>query len=156
MPYYKLKKVFGGRRPSVALFDELLLFYPTDERGVYYGYAFFLFMNEYNTVTERYRIFLLNVVKRKPDEFLHYLLSVSGLPEIQCKIENPVLLVKVFNMLTAKEGNVKSSFDHLSFCIKIGFKTDLKIKTLSEYIRRYKFVPETFFELAEYVRIYFE
>jgi len=150
----ELRKLFGNKRPSVNLFEQLLSELSPDKQKQYYQMAFFLFLNAYPTVTKHYRYFLTNLVKQKPDKFLDYLFRTSGLGELRCKMENRELLIQIFHILTAKKGNVKSSLPLLAFSISLGFETALQTNILGEYIRKYRFYPETFFELAEYVGIH--
>jgi len=154
MELEKLRVLFKGERPSVHLFEELTRNHSKEGKEEYYRYSCFLFLIRYHELPVRYRIFVVNLIKRTPEDFLCYLYSVSGLSELQVELKDIGLLVKVFHLLRAKEGNVKVSLDRLAFCIRLGFKVDLKIRTLSEYIRQCRFTPESFFELAEYVQIY--
>ena len=83
-----------------------------------------------------------------------YLMNTSGFSVLKCTIEDKEFVICIFHLLMSNKGNVKSSFEHISFFINLFFDIDMKISTLKKHIRQYRFVPETFFEVAEYVGIY--
>lgn len=152
--YETLRELFKGKRPSVNLFETLLIPLSCQEKEMYYRYAFFLFMNMYNELSGRYQYFLANLVLQNLQDFLDYLMEISGLPQLQCPVKETEFVIRVFHLLNQNPSNVKVSSDLLAFNVLLSYPIGLRIKTLSKYIRECRFSPETFFELAEYVRIY--
>ncbi|WP_280743997.1 MULTISPECIES: hypothetical protein [unclassified Parabacteroides] len=94
-------------------------------------------------------------MKHDLQRFSDYLMKTSGFPNLQCEVKRFKPVVQLFHMLTADKENVNFSFELISFFAKLTFNSNLKISSLESYIRNYQFTPETFFEFAEYVKIYF-
>jgi len=153
--YEKLRVLFGAAQPSVTLFKNLLDKLPETEREKFYRQAFFLFMNAYNQMPVKYCDFLNKLVNNEDERFLKHFFDVSGFGEQRCKVKGKEYLIEVFHMLASKEGRVEASYNRLAFSLRLGFNIDLKTETLAHYIRKVKFYPETFFALAESVKIYF-
>jgi len=98
----------------------------------------------------------VNLVKRYPNRFLSFLFHVSGLDKLRCRIKGLDLLAKAFHLFMAGREEIEASFSHLAFCVLLGFRPEnpLKVETPAEKIRRCRFTPERFFELADRVKIY--
>lgn len=147
--------LFEKQRPSVKMFYERLEALSPETKERYYRYACFLFINEFDLLNSWNKTFLTNLVKHDLQRFYDYLMETSGFSALRCEIKDKEPVIRVFHMLMANEGNVKSSFEYISFFILLTFNMPLRISTMEKYVRRCFFTPETFFEVAEYVGIHF-
>lgn len=147
-------KLFGERRPSVKLFYKLLELQPAETKEEYYRYACYLFVNHYNEMPKWYQYFLTTLMKHDWQRFYDYLTETSGFPSIRCMIKNSRTPVRICHMLLADTEHTHCTYPQIAFFAALSFDTDKTVSSLSTSIRQCRFTPETFFELAEYVKIY--
>ncbi|MDH6358180.1 hypothetical protein [Parabacteroides sp. PF5-9] len=148
-----LKKLFGGKRPSVRCFNRAIQHLTPQEKTNYYRKAYTMAVYHWEELPGWYRTFLINLVQHDWQQFLDYLHRETILGELTYSLEEPQLFKKVFNLLEKNRKNHKVSFNHLGFCILLSFKYSLKISTLGDCIRTARFTPEELMDMLQYATV---
>ena len=61
----ELVALFGGAKPTVRLYHELLKYMPLEERGIFFDRTFGLALSGWTDLSEPYRLFLVRLIKGK-------------------------------------------------------------------------------------------
>ena len=109
--YQDLKKLFGGKKPSVRQFNLALQALPSEEQSHYYKAACDAAFTEWDTLPQSYQTFLRDLLmhdKPRTADYLrrHTVLGVLGYP-----LREPELLRRLLALL--EQGT--ASYRHLAF-----------------------------------------
>ena len=145
----ELVALFGGAKPTVRLYHELLKCMPLEERGIFFDRTFGLALSGWMDLTLSYRLFLIRLIKKNRQPFVDYIRQKTVLGEFLYEMDELNLLLKVLNLLVDPYKNHKSSYTEISFSLLLVFDIGLSVKYLSDKIRYARMDSFDFADLME-------
>lgn len=150
-----LTALFAGRKMSVKGFYELLeASCPKEEWKKYEVFAYGQALCEWQELPKYYQAFLTNLICHNRQPFLDYLLENTVMSALRYPLQQKEMLRKLVNLMEGNKRDYKPSFEALAFACQLGFKSDLKISTLGDYIRKSKLDTEEILNLCGLVEIH--
>lgn len=145
----ELVALFGGAKPTVRLYHELLKCMPLEERGIFFDRTFGLALSGWMDLTLSYRLFLIRLIKKNRQLFVDYIRQKTVLGEFLYEMDELNLFLKVLNLLVDPYKNHKSSYTEISFSLLLVFDIGLSVKYLSDKIRYARMDSFDFADLME-------
>lgn len=145
----ELVALFGGAKPTVRLYHELLKCMPLEERGIFFDRTFGLALSGWMDLTLSYRLFLIRLIKKNRQSFVDYIRQKTVLGEFLYEMDELNLFLKVLNLLVDPYKNHKSSYTEISFSLLLVFDIGLSVKYLSDKIRYARMDSFDFADLME-------
>ena len=145
----ELVALFGGAKPTVRLYHELLKCMPLEERGIFFDRTFGLALSGWMDLTLSYRLFLIRLIKENRQPFVDYIRQKTVLGEFLYEMDELNLFLKVLNLLVDPYKNHKSSYTEISFSLLLVFDIGLSVKYLSDKIRYARMDSFDFADLME-------
>ena len=145
----QLIALFGGAKPTVRLYHELLKYMPLEERGIFFEHTFGLALSEWTDLTSPYRLFLVRLIKKNRQLFADYVRQKTVLGEFLYGMDELNLFLKVLNLLVDPYKNHKSSYTEISFSLLLAFDMDVSVKYLADKIRYARMDSYDFADLME-------
>ena len=143
----EIKKLFPGKDLSVRKFTKTLSDFPPEKQQYYYSKAYTNTLFKWETLSQRNKTFLVNLVNHDPDNYIKFIRDTTILGQLQYTLKNQEEFIKLLNLTEANEKNVKCSFSHLAFSLLLSFNINLKTSSLRKYLRTATFTPEELLEL---------
>ena len=131
----ELIALFGGAKPTVRQYHELLECMPLEERGIFFDRTFGLALSGWTDLTLSYRLFLVRLIKANRQRFVDYVRQKTVLGEFLYGMDELNLFLKVLNLLVDPYKNHKSSYTEISFSLLLVFDMGVSVKYLSDKIR---------------------
>ena len=131
----QLIALFGGAKPTVRLYHELLKCMPLEERGIFFDRTFGLALSGWTDLATPYRLFLVRLIKANRQRFVDYVRKQTVLGEFLHGMDELNLFLKVLNLLVDPYKNHKSSYTEISFSLLLAFDMDVSVKYLADKIR---------------------
>lgn len=150
MYYEKLKELFGGQRPAVRSFNQIMQSLSSDEQQEAIRLVYRVALAEWGDCNAAYRLFLIRFLEEDLQRFLDHLRRESCWGELLIPLEDAEWLMLLFFALAEPKKTRKLTRRVLAFSLLLftGHK-DWKISTLLQYR---KTRPVTTAELAELMR----
>ena len=145
----QLIALFGGAKPTVRQYHELINCMPLEERGIFFDRTFGLALSGYVELTPAYRLFLVRLIKANRQRFVDYVRQKTVLGEFLCGMEELNLFLKVLNLLVDPYKNHKSSYTEISFSLLLAFDMNVSVRYLTDKIRYSRMDSYDFAELLE-------
>ena len=147
--YHELKKLFGGKKPSVRKFNLALRALSLEEQNRYYKAAYDAAFTEWDTLPRSYQTFLRDLLmhdKQRTADYLrrHTVLGVLGYP-----LREPELLRRLLALL--EQGT--SSYRHLAFALLLVFPYPENIDYLSDKLRLERLTTDDLCELLDRMQL---
>ena len=147
--YHELKKLFGGKKPSVRKFNLALRALSLEEQNRYYKVAYDAAFTEWDTLSQSYRTFLRDLLlhdKQRTADYLHQhtVLGVFGYP-----LREPKLLRRLLALL--EQGTV--SYRHLAFVLLLLFPYMETVDYLSDKLRLERLTTDDLCELLDRIQL---
>ena len=125
----QLIALFGGAKPTVRQYHELLECMPLEERGIFFDRTFGLALSGWTGLTVTYRLFLIRLIKKNRQLFVDYVRQKTVLCEFLYGMDELNLFLKVSLLLT--------------------FDMDVSVKYLADKIRYARMDSYDFADLME-------
>ncbi|GHT43418.1 hypothetical protein FACS189438_0560 [Bacteroidia bacterium] len=127
--YHWTELVKGVKHPSVSLFNEKMQLLPPTEQQSYTEQIFRDSLSQYGRLNKRLRLFCINFVKSRKQEFLDYLHNQTLLGELRYQLQNPELLYKVGYLLEQGRNGCPATRE-LAFALLLPFDYHYRLSTL--------------------------
>ena len=131
----ELVALFGGAKPTVRLYHELLKYMPLEERGIFFDRTFGLALSGWTDLSVPYRLFLVRLIKANRQRFVDYVRQKTVFGEFLYRMDELNLFLKVLNLLVDPYKKTKSSYTEISFSFLLAFDMDVSVKYLADKIR---------------------
>lgn len=95
----ELVALFGGAKPTVRLYHELLKYMPLEERGIFFDRTFGLALSGWTDLSVPYRLFLVRLIKANRQRFVDYVRQKTVFGEFLYRMDELNLFLKVLNLL---------------------------------------------------------
>lgn len=145
----ELIALFGGAKPTVRLYHELLIAMPLEKRGIFFDRTFGLALSGYAELPLAYRLFLVRLIKANRQRFVEYVREKTVLGALLYRMDELNLFLKVVNLLVDPYKNHKSSYTKISFSLLLSFDMHVSVKYLADKIRYARMDSFDFAELME-------
>ena len=145
----QLIALFGGAKPTVRQYHELLKCMPLEERGIFCKRTFGIALSEWGGLTPVYRLFLVRLIKASRQAFLDYVRKETVLGEFLYGMEELNLFLKVLNLWMQPYKDHKSSYTEISLSLLLAFDMDVSVKYLADKIRYSQMDSFDFADLLE-------
>ncbi|MCD7852004.1 MAG: hypothetical protein LUH63_21145 [Parabacteroides sp.] len=145
----QLIALFGGAKPTVRQYHELLKCMPLEERGIFFDRTFGLALSGWMDLTVPYRLFLVRLIRTDRQRFVDYIRQKTVLGEFLYGMEELNLFLKVLNLWMQPYKNHKSSYTAISFSLLLAFDIDVSVKYLADKIRYSRMDSYDFAEFLE-------
>ena len=94
----QLIALFGGAKPTVRQYHELLECMPLEERGIFFDRTFGLALSGWTGLTVTYRLFLIRLIKKNRQLFVDYVRQKTVLGEFLYGMDESFSLLLTFDM----------------------------------------------------------
>jgi len=141
MNYIDLRELFGGKRPTLPVFYDLMKELSSEERDERIRQIFRISLNEWRDINETYRLFLKNLIISNRQLFICFYRTETVMGELLHPCGCIETLVLFFVLWHSYEIKVKTSIRYLLFCMLLVFDIDLSLRTLSNYVSRQRISP---------------
>lgn len=141
MNYVDLKKLFGGKRPTLPVFYNLMNGLTLDEKDERIRQVFRIALHEWKEVNDTYRLFMKNLITANRQLFICFYCSETVMGALLHPCGCVETLVLFFVLWHTYEIKVKTSVRHLLFCMLLVFDIPLSLRSLSNYVSRLRLSP---------------
>ena len=147
--YQDLKKLFGGKKPSVRKFNLALQALPSEEQSRYHKAAYDAAFSEWGTLPRSYQTFLRDLLLHDKQRTADYLRRKTVLGVLAYPLREPELLRRVLALL--EQG--ASSYRHLAFVLLLLFPYMETIDYLSDKLRLEHLTTDDLCELLDRMQL---
>ena len=147
--YQDLKKLFGGKKPSVRKFNLALQTVPSEEQSRCYKAAYDAAFSEWGTLPRSYQTFLRDLLLHDKQRTADYLRRHTVLGALAYPLREPELVRRLLAVL--EQGT--SSYRHLAFVLLLLFPYTETIDYLSDKLRMERLTTDDLCELLDRMQL---
>jgi hypothetical protein len=133
---HELSKLFVGvKHPSVHIFRERIAGFSPEKQRAYLEEAFRQALCGFDRHSKGFQTFFLYLVNTYLQEFATFLREKTIIGHLLFHLSDKELVRKVVYRMVGKGRRTEASRKRLAFALTLSFDYDLKISTLSQYMK---------------------